>query len=663
MKAPADQTAVITPLTTLVHNEMKSTGLSSAEAAESVKAKTGINVPLFEDFSKGTTEDHKAAANIARMVVVTTQQQYETVKGAEGTKDSAGTTITMGDLEKLIQKKILEMLPNMMALISDPGVQNALKAAQTKIDSANGTAKAAALTEKDALIKARASDAASNGLTMAGIAINVAINKQQESTAAVVAEAPTSRFNIRALNFTDQNNYYVRFVSGTAAQNTPDSKGLVRYVYNNYKSINGAVSSWNTGSSTNPARQADLHWTGTTWAACKLNFESVASTYDAKGNSEFNYCDYLETGKSSLVSLDISGKKMVDVLGDAVKAGYTNLGTVTDGTKTLLGDTTFPAKSTGFYQNGTTLTTAVAYHPGSGNRMRVETSVPCANTFTSKEATTLEEIVAKSTGLNKCSYQKYTFSNAAGSSVSSGDRNEDWGTTTISLGTIGTASANFTKTNATTWYTTNTPLRAGLGTNGNATFYACKESYAGSTRNCDPLGTGTYSIKTVGDARTLSFSGLPSMAAALDWTRVFIERGGKVYWGYQNRPKPYNSASLNTGASAAVLSKLGLPVVTVDTPLALTQASYQGTWDAFLDSDPSTVWGTGNLSESGVFSCTSAGDICNLTSFNPTTGAFILTSTRTSTITIDGKFDFISGTGTASFSGTAGSGTLNFVRR
>ena len=287
MKAPADQTAVITPLTTLVQNVVASTGSTSAAAADVVKAQTGINVSLFEDFSKGTTDDHKAAANIARMVVVTTQQQAETVKTAVGTADASGGTITKEDLDKAIQKKVMEMLPQMVALLSDPGVQDALKAAQAKIDAATGAAKTTAQTEKDALIKTPAvSVVASNGMTKDAVATNVAVNKQQESTAPVVAETPASGFNIRDMSFTNLSNYYLRFMSGTAEQNTPDSKGNVRYVDNRYKSVDGVVAAWNTGS--NPARQADLHWNGSTWAACQLNFENISAVRDAKGNSDYN---------------------------------------------------------------------------------------------------------------------------------------------------------------------------------------------------------------------------------------------------------------------------------------------------------------------------------------------------------------------------------------
>ena len=298
--------------------------------------------------------------------------------------------------------------------------------------------------------------------------------------------------------------------------------------------------------------------------------------------------------------------------------------------------------------------------------MAIETSVPCANTYTEKYAVTLEEVIAKYTGLDKCSGTKRTFTNGSGTSLNRGDRNEGWGNTTISLGTIGTALANYTDSTATAYYTTNTRLRAGLGANGAATFYSCKERYNGSTRNCDVIGTGTYSIKTVGDARTLSFTGLPALASALTYTRVFVERDGKVYFGYLNRPMASNKAGLNTVASAALMSKLGLPAVNVNTPLALTLASYQGTWDAYPDSDPTKIGETFTLSATGQLTCATVGATCAFTSFNPATGAFIATNIGpgTASSTITGTMNFLAGTATASFVANDGpGGTAKLVRR
>jgi hypothetical protein len=708
MKAPADQPAVITPLTTLVQNVVASTGSTSTAAAEVVKSQTGINVNLFEDFSKGSTDDHKAAANVARMVVVTTQQQSEAVKSAEGSKDVSGATITKEDLDKAIQKKVMEMLPALVTKLAESQTQiaeleKALADAKALIDAtAKKAAVEAAQKAKDDALKAKMTEVVvteNNGLTAGGVATVVAVNKQQESTTPVAAETPSAGFNLRALTFTDVSNYFVRFFSGTALQNTPDSKGNVRYVDNRYRTVDGLVAAWNTGG--NPARQADLHWNGTAWVACLLNFESVSSIRDAKGNSDYNYCDNRETGKSSLASFDVSGKKMADVMADVFKAGYTNLGATTDTQTKLiaaLGNDTFPSKSGLGYQNGTALTTAIAYYPGSDNwvvqyskavsdggiskdqppnqqcRSPEFSGLPAGETGGPTYSTTLEGMVTSMTG-TPCINDEGSF-NYGGVTYKSGTRNEAWGATSVSLGTIGTAPVNSGV--APGFYTTNTRLRAafkGSATNA-VTYYACKERFNnGSTRNCDVIGTGTYSIKTVGDARTLSFAGLPAMASALDYTRVFVERGGKVYYGYQNRPMATNTARLNTVASTALLAKLGLPAVSVDQPLALTAASYQGTWDAYDDSKPSDRGITLKISSKGGVTCSSLADDrltvtpenCSLTSFDPATGQFVFTNTWTGnspgSSTASGTLNFMNGTGTASYTGTNGSGSAKIVRR
>ena len=664
MKTPADKPNVVTPLTTLVQNVVASSGSSSADAEAVVKNQIGVNVSLFEDFSKGTTEDHKAAANVARLVVLTTQEQSTTVKDAVDKPDLSGATITKMDLDKAIQKKIMEMLPQMMALLSDPGVQEALKLAQKKIDDASGEAKKTAQTEKDKLISNPATKVvASDGLTKESATTAVAVNKQQESTATATAETPSAGFNLRDLSFTSANNYFVRFLSSTVAQNTPDSKSQTRYVDNRYRRVNGGdVASWNTGRYS--VRQADVHWNGSAWSACKLNFENVSSVRDAKGNSEYDYCDKLETGKSSRATFNVANQKMVDVLANAVKAGYTNLGDINDATKLALGDATFPEKSAIFYQSSGTLTTAVSFYPGSGNWVTIESSKPCEDPYTEKVVTSLQEVTAKFTGKDMCPNGKKTITNSNGT-FDSGDRNEGWGSTTIYLGDIGNAQANYTEQTAPSFYTTNTRLRASFGDANVATYYSCKQRYNGSTRNCDVVGTGKYSINTLGDAKTLVFSGLPAIASALTWTTVLVERGGKVYYGYKDRLGVFNKAGLNTVAATALLTKLGLPVPNPDVPLALTRASYQGTWDAYDDNDPTRVGETFYINASGQLTCASEGSGCAFTSFNPATGAFTLTNSYSGggSSSVTGTMDFIKGTGVGSYIDGSASGTAKLVRR
>lgn len=682
MKAPADQTAVITPLTTLVQNVVASTGSTSAAAADQVKAQTGINVSLFEDFSKGTTDDHKAAANIARMVVVTTQQQSLAVKDAEGTKDVAGVIITKADLDKAIQVRLMEMLPALVTKLAENQTQiavleKALTDAKALIDaSAKKAAVEKAQKDKDDALKAKMTEVVvteNKGLTKDGVATNVAVNK-----APVVAETPAAGFSLRSLSFTDASNYFMRFMSSTVAQNTADSKGNVRYVDNRYRSVGGAVASWNSGS--DPARQADVHWTGTAWAVCALNFESVATVRDADGNGNYNYCDNLSTGKDKRAMVNVDTKKIVDVLTDAAKAGYgSDLGTVTntDGSKTalgtILGDATFPDNSKIGYTNFTDLTTAITYYPGSDNWGTVETSTPCAATYTAKAASTLDELLTKFDGKAPCNVggSSKTITGKSGVSLTSGPRNEGWGDTVVNMGNIGTAPTVSFDDQATSYYTGNTRLRAAFGSKsgngGAATYYACQQRYNGSVRNCDVIGNGNYAIKTVGDARTLSFTGLPALASAMNFTRVFVERGGKVYLGYQARPTTSSNARLNSVASAALLAKLGLPAVAVDTSLALTRASYQGTWDATPDDMRTQSVTTYTFSATGqVVEPSKPTSATTVTSFNAATGAFVWKITDIDGVITDvaGKLDFLTGTGTASFANNRNeSGTAKFLRR
>ena len=100
-------------------------------------------------------------------------------------------------------------------------------------------------------------------------------------------------------------------------------------------------------------------------------------------------------------------------------------------------------------------------------------------------------------------------------------------------------------------------------------------------------------------------------------------------------------------------------------PLALTLASYQGTWDVYPDNNPTTVGETFYISASGQFSCASAGSGCTFTSFNPATGAFTFLNSYSGggSSSATGTMDFIKGTGVASYVDGSESGTAKLVRR
>ena len=89
-----------------------------------------------------------------------------------------------------------------------------------------------------------------------------------------------------------------------------------------------------------------------------------------------------------------------------------------------------------------------------------------------------------------------------------------------------------------------------------------RRSWKRSTRNCTLAGTGSYSIETLGDGRVLRLAGVPAVAAYLDYERIYVERGGKVYAGYQSKPSHTAAFRLNVEATDALFSRLGLATIT-----------------------------------------------------------------------------------------------------
>ena len=661
LKAPADQTAVVSPYTSLVQSTKESTGASTADAAKSVKDQTGLSISVFSDYTKDTGADAKTAQILANAIVVTTQQQSTTVSGAAGQKTSDGATITPADLNKLVQQKISALMPQLVAAANDSAVQSATS-----------------VTDRMTQLSSKATDILkTDGIQSAdGAVAAVEVSKAPSTTdTTATAGASTSKFL-----YTNATNFEVRLMSSSVADNTPDANNLVgyrEYRYQNSGSTNTAA--WGAGSS--PKRGSDLHWNGTQWRTCPINWKNTQTLRDSKGFSSYNYCDNRETGSGTRATVDVSGKTMVDVYKSVRSQGYTNIA-IGDGTDasaaSILGTTTvFPTGSKLHYQTNTSLSTAATYYPGSDNYVALQDAKLASGDATACSASpsptstvlnvTLDKLIAISKG-TPCVGTKKTVTGLSGS-MDSGATNEGWGATTLSMGTVGTASANASTINgvvqASTYYTTNTRLRVAFGDGNVAKYYQCQERYDGNVRNCTLTGTGSYAIQTLGDGRTLSFSGLPAYFGNLDYTRVFVERNGYVYYGYQNRAATYSSARLNLAALNAAATQLGLPAHDPSVPLALTFTSYQGYWDAYTGSAPTTVSGTVYLSASGQFSCTSTGDNCTLSTFNPATGAFGFTNAFSGggSSTVTGTLDFTTGTGAGSVSSGGVTGPIKLLRR
>lgn len=639
LSAPADQTALVSPLTTLVQQTAASTGATTVDAAASVQGTLGTTASPLADYTKASAPSDGSInpATVARLVVLATQAQVGAVASAIGGTAIDGSTITQSDANRAIQAQVLTMLPDLAAAAGAASVLAATTAA-----------------DREAALQAQAQAvAAASGLTAASLPTAVGVVKQ--AAVATPAVAPSAGYNLRALSFTDTSNYSLRVFSGSLAQNTPDANNNARYLDRRRRVVAGNVAAWGSGS--DPWRGADLHWNGSAWANCPINFENISSVRDAQGNSTYNYCDGLETGRSNRASFDVGGRAMSDVYAQLRTAGYTDL---TLANPAVLGAAVFPSGSKVYYQVGTPLTEAIAYYPGGANFVYQYSAqvtaggdaptqpagtgcnAPETATNAANVTSTFEALIAAMTG-TPCVYGQGTFV-YGGVTYTSDVPNEWWGNSTVSVGTLGSAPVGSGA--APGFYTSNTLLRIafkGSGTNP-VTYYACRQRFNnGSIRNCTPIGTGSYTIATLGDARVMTLSNPPVQAASLTYTRVFVERGGRIYYGYQGKTIVNNTARLNTVGADAFLAQLGITPDNPDTPLALTVGSYQGTWDV-RGTTETTGGTTVFFSAAGTSSCqdrtTFAGFACTLTVTNPATGAFTYTDASS---TASGTFDFLSG--------------------
>jgi trimeric autotransporter adhesin len=645
MTAPASRPSVLSPLTTLVQVTVAATGASIADAEMQLQSTTGINVSLFQDFTKvpAPTDGSTSAGAVARMVVVTTQSQLASLASTVGTTAIDGTTISQTALNQVIEQRVLQVLPALVAVVNNPATAALPQSAQ-----------------ETAVVNALSSSL----LTTASVATVVAINNQTlASTAAttttVATATPTAALSLANLNFTDAGNWFVRTFNASLVQNTPDANNKLLFVDRRSRSNTGAVANWNFGN--NPSDQSNLHWNGTAWAACALNQEHVSTTRDAAGNGSYNYCDNYETGVSNRATFDVSGSSLSQVYNQIRAAGYTNL---TIANTAALGAATFPTGSKLFYQTSTPLTKAYAYQVGStalvkhysaavtaGGDARTNPSSGCNSTeyslFPTIQTTSLEGFMETNKG-TPCIFNQSSFV-FNGVTYTGPLQNESWGNSTANIGNVGNVDPNGTPTG---FYTGNTLIRVaftGTGTNP-ITYYACKQRFFSvGARDCSPIGTGSYTITTLGDARIMTLSNPPGIAAPLTYTRLFVERGGKVYYGYQDKQVASSVARMNLTAAGALFTQLGLPAVDPEVPMALTAASYQGVWD-FRDA---VALGGGvavNLLANGGIQCTDnvsgLASVCSITSLNPATGAISLNNAGTAIV---GTLGFMTGTGTGTY--------------
>jgi hypothetical protein len=472
--------------------------------------------------------------------------------------------------------------------------------------------------------------------TTEGFWVNIAAETPQTTL-------PSPSAWLKVLNYTSAEEWGLRIVSSSSAQNTPAADGSTRYRHMGLKKAVGG-SPWAGGGFGGPA----VYWSGADWSTlCPINFESTESATDAQGRKTFNTCNNFETG-SNLgdvnVEIDISGRSMLDVYNE-IRAGA-NPSMNIAAASTVLAGATYPVGSVLEHQTwGTDYTDAIQYWPGSSNFVPLFDAGQASGDPTACTAYTpgspspsLESLIAANKG-TPCVLPAATEVGANGVTLSSGPRNENWNYTTLPLGRIGNQSPNG-PANASSWYTTNTLLRVGFGSGNAVNYYSCQEDFYWQPRNCDLIGYGTYSIQTMGDGRVLGFAGYPALTTALYSKRFFVERGGHVFGANQYLPMPGDGAMrLNLTALNALFTTLGIPTFDPATPITLSVGSYSGTYNStFSGADTGTIAATVNpngsyscsgfSNSSGTFPCSFSltlsgvyGTIATASIVNATTGA------------------------------------------
>ncbi len=551
------------PLTTLVQAQIDATGATLAAASDFIKAQAGLTVSPLADYTAAAGADNKQAGAVARLAVLTTQKQGDALATVSGQTDISGAKISDADLKKAVLQAVVAALPGIAAAVADPAVA-----------AASGTA-------LQTLLAAAADKVvAQTGLTADTVAAAVGVAKLPPDTSASVAAATAT---LTALRYTSADGWFTRTLESSAADNTADAAGNLRY-YSVYResvpssfSPNGVVHAWGAGPTL--TRAGDLHWNGSAWVGCPLGTRSTSTQRDAQGRGSYEYCERREEGYSVRNVVDLSGKSIATVFRDTIRTfpggangvNYADWGPANP--VAAFGSATFPTGSKLYYQTQTVTKGAFTYDVQSSNVVNAYTAAvaaggdarsgsPVCNQVTSANSAnflsplaTLDDLVARNPG-KPCLFARAT--NSDGTSL---DSNEWWSNSTVSIGTV--AASQTLPAGTSNYYTTTGALRVAFTGAGNAvTYYHCLLRKAdGSVRNCSAIGTGTYAVQTLGDARVLSFSAQPTLAQRLGYVRSFVERGGKVYFASSAQPGNTAYLRLNLEATNAVFAPLGLPPV------------------------------------------------------------------------------------------------------
>lgn len=544
MMAPKDRTGVVSPLTTLVQTTVAGTGISTEDAAL-VLAGSGLPGDPFMNYANPADPAAHQAAAVAFALAEFQRQQLDAMAGMVGEADPSGAPIVQADLYQVAAAYALQNLAPVVA------------AALGALQDSGGEMNPAAIGAIGPAVASVASAPTLQGVGGTLMAMRSdAVDTDNRPGAANAA--------LDQLDYTDPDNWFYFALTQTTAQATPDGEGNTRFQFARARSTDGSVVRW-TQTNFGPERDGDLHWSDKAWTDCSAGGVIGPRTETPDGGNVFDAssCDGQTINAGKRAYLDVSGRLINEILPlvRAVRAQADFVASVP------AADARFPDGSLLQFSQDTAVATAPTYIPSdgpvrvypagvaAGGDARVNPGVACnaAALPDPTAASGLDALVATMKG-TPCLFDRT-------SGPDSGTRNEWWSNSTLSWAQLGSQPLSDSADN---YYTSNIIYRVAFGSGSQARFFSCQQrARDGSVRNCDQVGTGTYAITTLGDARVMQFAGVPvAWRAGLGWDRVFVERGGRVYYGYKNQLGVRETRRLNLPATNALFDALGIPQLT-----------------------------------------------------------------------------------------------------
>jgi len=533
LKAPADRTAVVSPLTTLVQTYVETSGGTSADAGAALQAQLGLSTSPFADFTKDSTDAGKLAGTVARLIVVTTQAQRTATQDAKGTDNQALST---AQIDAAINARLINLLtPLVQKILDDPTLND------TNVSVAQKQ------TQMEAAAR-QIADAA--GLTKDNIGAIVATQNQAPS-AGPADEKGVDTVSLRWFSFTDMQNYLLRAFKATAAQNTPDANGKIYSTEVRERQVNGVLTDW--GMDLNNWVRPQIYWTGSTWFNCPNTFVNEATPVNAAGESDSLYCNALKS-RSKRTNVDISGRKIIDVVRE-IRAypGVETSGSAfatwgpdpsLPATQSALGEAVFPAGSVLSHRRVTDAGGGTYY-----DRTRAA-RIPSVEQPMNPDNSTWRNVTLDA-------FVRWNAGDYAGATEVHGNiahvlLNRDY----VTLN----GAAAYKRY-----------MVAFQPSTKKAKFFQCEGDMAtrparystlfvNGKSTCAPILETTYAIAAQGDAQVLSFASEPTQLSDVTSQayRLFVERNGVAFVGFRDKPQVSHQQRLNGAAAEALLSKFGL---------------------------------------------------------------------------------------------------------